>query len=49
LQAKEVLRAGHFTVYRLDARPTGDANWRVCKLPVVYDMRLWERRNEPTR
>ena len=33
LQAQTVLRAGHFTVYRIDERPSGDQSWRVCALP----------------
>jgi len=32
LRAGEVLRAGHFTVYRIDERPSGDQSWRVCRL-----------------
>ena len=49
LQAEIVRRSGHFTVYRIDERPTGDQSWRVCAPPVMYDRGLWERRNEPTR
>ena len=30
LQAAEVLRAGHFTVYRIEERDRGDQSWRVC-------------------
>jgi hypothetical protein len=33
LQSEPVLHAGHFTVHRIDERPTGDASWRVCKPP----------------
>jgi hypothetical protein len=42
-------RSGHFTVYRIDERPTGDQSWRVCAPPVVYDGGLWERRDEPSQ
>jgi hypothetical protein len=49
LQAEAALRAGHFTVYRIDERATGDASWRVCAPPVVYDTELWERRDERTQ
>jgi hypothetical protein len=36
LQAKEVLRAGHFTVYRIAERPTSDQSWRICALPPAH-------------
>lgn len=32
LREELVLRSGHFTVYRIDEVPAGDASWRMCSL-----------------
>ena len=32
LKGEVVLRSGHFTVYRIEEAPVGDASWRVCSL-----------------
>jgi 4-amino-4-deoxy-L-arabinose transferase-like glycosyltransferase len=32
LHARLILRAGHFTVYRIEVLPTPDTSWRVCSM-----------------
>ena len=32
LKGEVVLRSGHFTVYRIEEVPAGDASWRMCSL-----------------
>lgn len=38
LKGEVVLRSGHFTVYKIEEMPAGDASWRVCSLtPFISD------------
>ncbi len=40
LTGEIVLRSGHFTVYRIEETPAGDAAWRVCSLAPVDSNKL---------